>query len=372
MAKPGRNKPPGPLAPVPVNELRRQAQHLMRNIYRPEFRNLHQQERRLQAIAAKRAHDNKFYLNWLQTKSSELQANARAADQQLMKAQQQIHADTASAYGGLRDKLVTQGATHVETVSDPNKAASFDISEEALAALSDVGAERQRSADMIGSKAQTQRLATASNFAMMAAADANRQADLWKGLSKVSSARTKLKLDRAAATAKEVARLLDREIQKAEIKGKLKQGAQSLALQAQAQSLDAQRLDLDYDKAAETARHNQATEDQAAAELQESRRNHNLLDQARQADSREERRKAQRAITTAIHNGIQLVARDPSNTKGKNATQIMHNVTRLLIRKKYPPLIARTVSELMVTGEVSKQTNRALRQAGYHVPDNWR
>jgi hypothetical protein len=263
---------PGALKPRSRKQIRRQATRTMRAIYRPGFADLRGQERRINAVSQKRAEDNRRYLQWLDTQGKQLMAHAQAADTELKSTQNQIQAQAAQSFIDLRDQLVDQGG-HASGVTNPADATAHDVTPEAQRAIGQVANERERSAQTMKTGKEMANIAQSSNFALMAASDAKRQADQYNALKDVASARQKLILERAAKTAEEVARMLDQEIAKGQARIDMRATAGQLALGLKEHRLGKKQfrldkkvqlaqLDLAGKELRETKRHNKATERQ--------------------------------------------------------------------------------------------------------------
>lgn len=344
---------PNYLEPLPRKKLNRQALKTMNKIYAPAIADINAEESRIQAISEKRRVDNAYYRDWLNNQQGALQANAQAADQQLRTAQQQIHDTNTAAYAAMPGALQQQAAANPGNVSDPSQANAFNVSSEQMRGLESIANERTRTEQMLHSAESTRQTVAASNFAMVAAAEANRVSQLWSDLRDISSGRQKLRLSKAADSAKEVARLLDKEVEKAQIRGELKN--------------QAAQLGLDQASLAETIRHNKATEGL-------TKRGQNIDAKGdkggKKGDevSARQRKQESRKITTNINNGVSFIQNSGSDWNTKSREEW----TKLLQKQGLPPLYAQAAIDVAFHGKLSPTTRKSLKSQGYIVPKAWR
>jgi hypothetical protein len=177
-------------------------------------------------------------------------------------------------------------------------------------------------------------------------------------------------LNRASDAAKEVSRLLDREIQKTQVRGDIASSQASAALEAKRFGLDLKEFGLDLAK--------------FNFEQVESNRNYNLrkkdtlskiMDRAvdNKADKqkqRQQKKEASRRITSRIQEGINTVASKPqlSNMLARNPKKVVQRLMKIL----GSATAANAVVQLMTDGRLSNTTKRDLKQIGYIIPQNWR
>ena len=371
----GRGAPTSPLAVLSPQELRRQAMATIRAIYKPGFKQLARDERRLKAIHAKRAADNKYYLNWLTKESEKLGAHAEAADSALLATGQDIQQDLEGAYEGLRDQLEASGQAAPGVVSNAGQATAFDVTAEATRAQRQVASERQRSADLIRGNTEVAGTVRASNFAVMAAAEANRVADMWEGMSKIGDAKTELRLQRGAAAAKEVARLLDREIEKAQIRQQAKTDAAKLALEMGRLKLDRSKFQLDlaefsFDKRDKNRKFGLDKKDTLSKIADRAADNERQKGESA-ADQKEDRIKISREITSYLREGISMVSSNPKLQRW--AVKNPDKFRQALTKKLGSALAAQAVYELMYKGgSLTSSTKQDLHSLGYIIPKQWR
>lgn len=208
---------PDPLKQRTQDSLKQQASSTIASAYAPAETELTQQETRAKSIDAKRSRDNQYYLDWLTARSGELNAHAQAADQALIQRNDQIAAETAAHNDALKSNLVASAQATQGNVSDPNSSTAFNnTAAEGIRSNDVVANQRAASASFVSSNEKQNASDQAVNFAQIAASESRRQADTYKTLSGVADERTKLALSKAADSSKEVARLLDGEISKAD------------------------------------------------------------------------------------------------------------------------------------------------------------
>lgn len=375
--KQGGNKQPKPtnyLAPMTPKQLRRQAQHTIKAIYKPAFAQLGREQKRTVSISEKRKADNAYYLNWLNSQSNQLQAHDEAAQAALLSAGQQAQQEVTKGYSDLQKQLVESGQSDPGTVSNAGEANAYDVSGEASRAQQQIASERAASRAQLESGGDSGALAQANNFAVIAAAEANRQADLWKQLSKFGDARQQLRLTRAADSAKEVARLFDREIEKAKTRSDIKANAVNSALTAAKFGLDKKKFGLDVrefetdsalakkkfrlekGKAGETKRHNKATEANTRASTA--------------ASVNKQQEKENHKITRAIQEGVGVLGNHPklAGKVSKDPQGVASRLTKIL----GSAVAANAAVELFTHGRLSGSTRQHLHALGYTIPKQWR
>lgn len=362
--------PYSPLAAMSPKELRQQAAQTMRAIYKPAFKQLGREQSRMLAISNKRKNDNAYYLNWLDKKSSQLQAHQDASNAALIQAGQDAQADTATAFTDMRDKLVTQGEQTPGVVSNPADATAFDVSGAANQAQELIQTERQRTTDQLGSLEDAHAVAAASNFAFIGAQEAKRTADQWEALSKLGDAKQQLRLSKAADTAKEIARLLDREVQKAQIRGNISSAQAQAALEAQRFGLDVDKFRLDAEKF-----NFEQTESNRKFGLEKEKHNetvrwHNIEAQLKGAETRQEKQQANQKVTAIIQEGISTIAQNKNLQKRLDKNP--EAVRRRLMKVLGSATAANAAVELVTTGKLNPTTRQDLRALGYVVPPKWR
>lgn len=257
---------PGPLKERTRAGLRRQAEKTITTAYRPAEVELDQQEQRIQSLSEKRRLDNERFQTWLQTKSAELRANASAADQKLREGQAAIAQQSADATGAMRQDLINAAQG---TVSDPTQAKAFDTQPEVSRNAQLVAAHQTATEQQIHSGENQRQMAEASSLASAAAAEARRVSETWSALKDVSDERGKLRLGKAADIAQEVARLLDLEVEKANMNRDFNAVADRLGLQRQELNLKAltQRQNVGLKKRDLRTKEDRLAFDQAQADI---------------------------------------------------------------------------------------------------------
>lgn len=231
--------------------IRKQALQTIGSVYKAAESELGARERTVRAIDEKRRADNEHFLNWLNTESAKQKSDAAAADQALFDRQRQIQADTEAATLAAQNVAKQNAAASTGNVSDPNEFAGFKELEGAQQKTRGLlEGVRTRTAQQIDTNAKHAATIAANNFALHSAAEARRAADTWKAMMDLSDEKEKLSFAKAADAAKEVARLLDQEISKAQSNREF-----AAALQ---------KLDLDTAQLQETARKNRAADRRAS------------------------------------------------------------------------------------------------------------
>lgn len=373
---------PKALRPVKTKRLQKQATRLMRKTYKPALKELDAQGKKVESIAAKRAQDNNLYNQWLATQTGQLNAHAAAADAQLAAQGSAIQQEASQAALELRDKLVEQGASNAGNVSNSAQASAFDVSAEGQRAQSAVAAERMRSAALVGTRQEAAGTMNASNFALAASNEARRQSDLYQGLREVAGAKQKVVLERAAATSEEVARLLDREVTKAQAQVDMRQIAAQLAIDLKNFRLNKKNYKLDRQirtgelalaqrAQAEEERANRAAEQDADKDRKLSKQEQKQEQNQNQQEQNQEQKEQQRQIKHAINNTISEVAARPKWQRigSKNPNELI----KLLSQHGVESVFARAAVDLMFRGgELSMGSKRNLRQMGFDIPKNWK
>lgn len=230
-------------APDPLKERTRsslvaEANKTVAAAYAPARAELSQRESRINALDGKRQADEARYREWLTTKTNDIQSKARAADATLTETQRQLAIDTKNAYDEAQKQALEAAGQTAGNVSDPSKSTSLDFSVESATAQNLVNNARQQTADLVGTGEQAMQMASQSNIAMSAAAEAKRQSDTWSALSDVSDERTKLVLQQGADAAEQVANLLAGETNKAQSNREFGAAAEKLGLDQDKFSLD--------------------------------------------------------------------------------------------------------------------------------------
>lgn len=364
------NAPVSPLAPMTPKALRRQAKETMRAVYKPAFKQLGREEAHMLSISEKRKADNAYYLNWLDKQSGQLQAHQDAANAALEAAGSAASADVAQNYEGLRDQLVATGESTPGVISDAGNATAFDVSGQANRDQELIGNARQQSLDQIRSGISASDLAQANNFATIAAAEASRVGDQWKALSQIADAKQQVRLARGADTAKEVARLLDREVQKSQIRGQISASQTEAALKAKKFGLDLSKFGLEAEKFNFERTKSNRKFGLENREANETKRYHEATAESKSADTRQEKIKSSHKITAIIQEGISTIA------SNKNLQKQLEDHPELVKRRLMKILGSATAAnaavELVSTGKLSGTTKESLKQIGYIIPPKWR
>lgn len=378
----------GALGPTPSalegqtqKEIARQARKTVRSAYKPTLKDISQQEKDANAFSQKRAIDNKYYLDWLNTQSAQLDAHAAAADATVRDQQAAIQGNAEQAMLAMRQQLMDQGNATAGNVSNEAEANAFNVTPEAVHAIGGLVNERALSEKMMGTNAQQQGIADKSNFALIAGSEANRQADLMQKLSDLGDERTKARLEQAGAQQAEVARLLTQEIDKAKAKVDMRNMAASQALANRAQNLEQKKYRFDVrstfrDQQAtnEDTRHDNHAQDAAQAETERHNQATEALtkkgivaDQQKAADASAADAKKQSQETTAnIESGITYI-KTAKGLKGES----VRSLTQKLTNHGMDPLLASAAAQLATDGKLSPATIQKLKSIGYVIPPNY-
>lgn len=367
-------KPYNPLEPLNPRQLTRQAKHTMRAIYRPGFVQLNREQRRVRAISQKQKLDNRYYLKWLNQQAASLDAHSAAANAHLEAQQAAIAHDTTQGYMDLHDHLQQQASAQTGRVSDPAQSYAFDNQAANQRQQELVGNARERTSEAIRSAGDSATMANASNFAMQAAAEANRVAETWQQLGKISDARQQLRLQRGAETAKEVARLLDVEVQKAQIRQQGKISAAELGLKASQLKLDQKKLNADianmqFDNALDQKKFGLDKKDTLSQIARRANQNRNDNISAKQ-DARKDAKKINHAVNKTVGEGLGIIQSNPKIRHWAHSNP--YKAVRALTKVLGSAIGARAAVDLFATGSLSQQSKQALGQLGYHPPPKWR
>lgn len=187
-----------------------------RQAYRPAFKSLNRQERRIRSMDRKQRKDEAAFQTWLRDTNSSLNAEAQKRDAELSAAQQGYQQQIQSAFGvtsqqgearmaaagqvgGPGHQGAPQPSYHVD--ADPNVRAvqSYGIAQSA--AYGQRGIESQRRGLALSQSTE------ANSYAQLATLRAQRRVAVLDALSKVAEQRGDLQAKRAADTAKRQAEI---------------------------------------------------------------------------------------------------------------------------------------------------------------------
>lgn len=376
-------KVPKALKGTSLRKIGRQSRKAIRPAFRPALADLRREKKTVLGVDRKRAADNKYYLSWLDTQSNQLRAHADAAAEEVRASQEEAQRNAEQAMLKIRGQLEGDAAQHAGTVSATDSASAFDLSPEAQLGLDRIVNARNFSEGAIGTEERRGGVEAQSNFAMMAAAEANRQAETASALGDIRSERTKVRLEQAAAEAAEVARRLTQEIEKANSKVDFRNLAASQWMALQAQKLERKKFRFDVksrnqelqethrsnrqderlarDQHRETKRHNLAGERLDAKELrQEAKESKNETGR----EARQDRRERSKAITRELQNGIAYIKNDPKLRRASPQEQ------RKKLSKHMDPIFAQAVVQLL-NGNLTPAMQRKLKSLGYDIPNRY-
>jgi hypothetical protein len=289
--------------------------------------------------------------------------------------------DVDRVYQATQQEIRARAAAAAGNVSDPGYSAALDLSAERTRGAGEVANMRQRNVDQVRTGTSSSNFLAANNALAMAASDAKRQSDQWNALKDIGDERTKLRLDRAAKTSAEVARLLDQEIAKAnanrefdvarqkllgdraELRADMQQWAAEFGLEKKKHkhkvnldkaNLRLEEIDriLERGRLNETRRHNLVQERQRLQELIDNR-----------AEDREDRGKngGQDRDDTAwrAFRGLLGQART-YGTRTNNRGKLQQLLS--LENKNADPLLVQAAVELQMLGGVSPQLARQINR----------
>lgn len=233
------------LAPLTPQEIMKTARQETNAIYKPSFAQLQKEEARLSSVNAKRQADNELYKEWLTNKVAGLTAQQALGAAQVGAANQNDAATAVKNFEELHNNLVAGGNADAGSVSNPGEATAFDTTGAAQRAgeLGQVGDQQINEAITHSNESGVN--VQANTYAFAAANEAKRQAENWEQMGKLGDAKQQLQLSKAAEAAKAVEGLWNREIQKAQIRGGLKQGEAEALLAAEKLGLDTKKFGLE-------------------------------------------------------------------------------------------------------------------------------
>jgi len=251
---------PSPLAQRTNAGILQQARRTVRSAYQPVFEDISTQERQTRALDAKRAADNQHYAEWLRRNNDALVAANNTFSQGVADRQQALANSVQQSYATAAQGAAANNANRTGSVTLGNQeqaAAQSATAPQATFAGNLMAAEQQRTlgqqrvgADLLSS--------TAANAALAhAATDARRSSDTWRSLQELAGARRRFKAERSSDVQREVARLRDQEITKANAQQQLDLAAQELGARTAIQKMENQ---LAKRKLNETIRSNKANE----------------------------------------------------------------------------------------------------------------
>lgn len=271
-----------PSVPRPLKErtkagLRHQAMRTMRKAYKPVLTGLNQQSERIKALDEKRRTDNLHYQQWVADQLAALDKSKAAVDSTVQSHLDTVRADRSEALGQeQQDALAGAGNYQNENVtSQRSDSTALDFSDETAQELTQLDNTRQTMDETLLRSTDRSAAASANTIALGAAREADRVSQTWEALMDVADEKEKVKLQRAADSAKEVSRLLDQEISKSQSNREFKAALAKL-------NLDKKGLQQDAHQFAQTLAQNRLENLQdyklGKARINESKRATNLLD----------------------------------------------------------------------------------------------
>lgn len=231
---------PGPLKQRTPKYLSQQATSMVKSAYAPAYKELSQREASVKAISDKRAADNQYYNNWLNSQHQALDTAARASDQALVATAQSVQATTGAAYDQAKQGAIQQLSQLPGTVSDFKGANALGAIDAAKGtAVGQVGATGQQALASVGTAEGMRQLASANDFATIAALESKRVGDQWGAMNDLGSERLKLGASESGDISKAVQDALNQEVTKAQSNRDFGAVMQKLDLQGQSQQITA-------------------------------------------------------------------------------------------------------------------------------------
>lgn len=192
----------------------KQAQDTVNSSFAPGFTDLDQQGTRLAGLDEKRRADADHYKQWLQTNQEALFNQARSDDAQLLQKQTEIQGAVSSAWDQAQSTARNAAGQMAGTVSNPADSTALDMSDEKALANQQVADSRAATAASVGNSQTAAQQGASENAAFLAGLDSERAGQIFGAQKDLQDKRGSLVSERGAETAKEVARLLDQEIDK--------------------------------------------------------------------------------------------------------------------------------------------------------------
>jgi hypothetical protein len=349
---------PHALVPTSRKILMGQAKKTVLSAYKPAFTELTTEESTLRAIDAKRASDNRYYNDWLQSKAAQFQAAAASSAAAQASQGHDIAQQAASDYSNLRNQLVQ---SNPGAVTNPNQQSQFDITPQAHRNLELIASARETNARANVAATDTAQMASSANFSTIAMRESQRQGDLYKSMSAITTARQKLAAARTGDAQKEAARLLDREITKAQAAMTIQ--GQRAATRVQAASLG------------ETTRHHKAQEAQDKAQLAhdikydnakltEDIRNHNLINAAKKVSGQQQKAKLNQAFRASVASTVTWM-------KSQHFTTVADAMKAAQKKKGTDALISKAAAQLYLEGRIHGSALSSLQTIGFKIPNQW-
>lgn len=375
-----------PLAPIPPKVLRRQAMELMRTLYKPGFAQLSNEEKRVNSISEKRKADNSYYLNWLTKQSELLGAHEESARAQVLAAGQQAQGEVQKGWEDLHQQMVSNAGSEAGVSTLPAEAAAFNVSDAALKGAHEIQDQRTATQNQLSTLGNAASLGSAINFAEIAAMESKRNSDQQKSLNTINNSRQELRLNRAAEAAKEYARGLDKEIEKAQARAQIAASEATAAIEAKRFGLDAEKAaregkefefekhyknkKLGLEKFSQKQKHEIEEGNLTVAEAEEENKRKHVENEgnrtpAEKAKSHEKQQAKNQQINANINTVLTQVQHNPKLQKMaennyQNFESVLHN------KYGYNPLAIAAAAQLYLHGELTPALKEKLRSVGYN------
>ncbi len=223
---------PNWLAPQSAQQLASQATKTISSAYAPQYQNLAQQTKTAQGLSDKRSADNKYYLSWLDTQMSAIQAHADASNQALISAEQGLSNQQQGLYATQSADQVAAANARAGNVSNNAQSTPLTtgIQQSEAAGTGLLGSAEKNVLANAGTNTNALAATRANNYGFIGAAESKQLADLNTTLTSIGNARSTLATKQTADTAKEIARLQGVEIAKAQSNRNFDVAAQKLGV----------------------------------------------------------------------------------------------------------------------------------------------
>jgi len=224
-----------------------QARKSVEMAYGNAGRELDEQERRLQALDARRSKDNEVYRNWLTQQQAVNAGTARAAQTRYEQYLAQLQTDQAARWQQAQAGAMQQAQGAPGTVSNMSQSLDLQgLGADAKVATDRVANERAKTAAMLPSLESLLGAQNANVQSLAQNAELERQAQLQAGTFDIGQQRLKLQAERGGAQADEFKRLQGNEYEKAAGSRDFSAAAEKLGLEGEKFAYQQSRDAKDY------------------------------------------------------------------------------------------------------------------------------
>lgn len=368
LGKGALGKTPGAFRPDSFKTIRKESKAAIRPTYKPALHDIKVEAKSTKSMDAKRAMDNKYYLDWLSTQSNQMRAHQEAAEAKLVEGQQAMQAQAALSAQNMRQDLIDDSQAHQGTVSNAHDADAYNVSPDALRNVDQATASATLTGNLAGNNNEVGMAGQQSNFAQIAGMETRRQADTAKRLGELGDARVKVRLEQASAEAQEIARRLTQEIDKASNVVDMRNAAASQWLANKAQRLERKKFRFDqklsWAQLSEEQRSNMANEKIAAMNAKDGGSGGTAGN-----SNKQDQRDRSNEFTSSVNQADSGLRSTPAIKKA--AKQNPEKAVRMLIKRDVDPIVARATVELYLYNKLKPDTIKRLKQAGIKVPNGW-